>query len=495
MSGRPFTTHILTTPSRATAVRQALLASGVDAQLLVGEITLLAETLRKGDPSVVLIGVADEGVHRGCLDEIISYRALTPELLALAARTSVERVAMVSRLADAERSSRHKEQLASLGVVVAGAMHEINNPTAALRLSMEALGDLVGELRTEVARLEELLVAPGAHELEAARASVGQLHALLREDGATSLIGDSLEDLHVIRDVARDLRTIASVESKDVAPEIVNVATVVKQALRLSPIDPDVVHVELDFSDPVPLLWLPRSRLVQIVSNLVTNACHAMQQIERPMHRLRISVREDETTLLLAVSDTGIGIEPEVLPSVFEPFFTTKGPERGTGLGLSMSREIVRRLGGDLCIDAIAGEGAIAMVFLPLSLRADVTPPPSDRQRPRVLLVDSDFERLRRMERALRHDFEVLVAQSGLDALALLESGARVDGILGEATMREMDGEAFLGEVKAHWPSRQRHVVLYGSETPVEGVRVAHCPSDDAAWLALAREATGMALH
>lgn len=476
-------------------VRQTLLSSGVDAQLLVGEVTLLAETLRKGDPSVVLIGVLDEGAQRGYLDEVVSYRGLTPELLALAARTSVEHASLVSRLADAERSSRHKEQLASLGVVVAGAMHEINNPTAALRLSMEALGDLVGELRAEVARVAELLCHPTPHGLEEARTAVAQLTSLLREDGATSLIGDSLEDLQVIRDVARDLRTIAAVESKDVAPEIVNVATVVKQALRLSPIDPDVVHVELDFSDPIPLLWLPRSRLVQIVSNLVTNACHAMQQIERPMHRLRMSVREDESTLLLAVSDTGVGIKAEVLSSVFEPFFTTKGPDRGTGLGLSMSREIVRRLGGDLCIDAIEGEGAIAMVFLPLTLRADVAPPPSDRQRPRVLLVDSDFVRLRRMERALRHDFEVLVAQSGLDALALLESGARVDGILGEATMREMDGHAFLGEVRTHWPSRQRHVVFYGDEARTEGIRVAHCPDDDAAWLALAREATGLALH
>jgi CheY-like chemotaxis protein len=198
----------------------------------------------------------------------------------------------------------------------------------------------------------------------------------------------------------------------------------------------------------------------------------------------------------IQVKDDGPGIPPEVAERVFEPFFTTKGPERGTGLGLAMSREIVRRLGGDLSIDSVEGEGTIAMVFLPLCLRAQVPPPTVHRQRARLLVVDSRLERLRLIERALRHDYEILVAHSGLDALALLESGARVDGILGDVSMPQMDGHRFAGAIATHWQDGAPPVVLFGDEPGVDDVSPAPSLADEAGWLALARRATApLPLH
>lgn len=490
MSGARRTT-VLTRAAHRERVQSVVNAAGLAVDVLSGDLDALVHELRRADRPPTLVGVADDQ-PRGELDAIVPFRDLTVPLLVFAVHAAEERAELLFRLREAEAAAAHRSHLASIGVVVAGAMHEINNPAAALRLSLEALVELLSDVRREIETLEGLVPAH-AGEL---RATVERLEGLLAPDGASGLIPEALDDLRVIRDVARDLRIIASAQTADVPPEVVDLRMVVRQALRLSPLDRDVVHVELDFPDSMPLLWLPRSRLVQIVSNLVTNACHAMQQIERPLHRLRLSVREDETTLLLAVSDTGAGIAEDHLDRVFEPFFTTKGPERGTGLGLAMSREIVRRLGGDLSIDSVEGEGTIAMVFLPLCLRAQVPPPTVHRQRARLLVVDSRLERLRLIERALRHDYEILVAHSGLDALALLESGARVDGILGDVSMPQMDGHRFAGAIATHWQDGAPPVVLFGDEPGVDDVSPAPSLADEAGWLALARRATApLPLH
>lgn len=479
-------TVVLTRAHQLGRVQAIAIAAGLAVDVIGGDVPELVRELRRSDRVLALIGV-DDGLGRGELDAVVPYGELTAALLTFAVQAAEERALLLSRLREAEAAAAHRSHLASIGVVVAGAMHEINNPAAALRLSLEALVDLLGDVRREIDALERL-VPSDAEELSA---TVARVQALLAPDGASGLIPEALDDLRVIRDVARDLRTIASAQTADVPPEVVDLRMVVRQALRLSPVDRDVVHVEIDFPDSTPLLWLPRSRLVQIVSNLVTNACHAMQQIERPLHRLRLSVREDETTLLLAVSDTGVGIDEAALERVFEPFYTTKGPERGTGLGLAMSREIVRRLGGDLSIDSVPGEGTIAMVFLPLSLRAQVPAPTVSRHRARLLVVDSRLERLRLVERALRHDYEILVAHSGLDALALLESGTRVDGILGDVAMPEMDGRRLAVTIATHWQDGAPPVVLFGDEPEWgEGVEPAPGPADDAGWLALARRVT-----
>lgn len=483
---------VLTRAADRERVLSGVGASGLPLDVLSGDPEVLAEELRRSGRPITLVAIADE-LTRGDLDAVVPLRDLTVPLLTFAVRAAEERAELLGRLREAEAAAAHRSHLASIGVVVAGAMHEINNPAAALRLSLEALVELLADVRRELESLERL-VPLHAEEL---RGTVERLQGLLAPDGAAGLIPEALDDLRVIRDVARDLRIIASAQTAEVPPEVVDLRVVVRQALRLSPLDRDLVHVELDFPDSMPLLWLPRSRLVQIVSNLVTNACHAMQQIERPLHRLRLSVREDETTLLLAVSDTGVGISEAHFERVFEPFFTTKGPERGTGLGLGMSREIVRRLGGDLSIDSVEGEGTIAMVFLPLTLRAQVPTPIVPRQRARLLVVDSRLERLRLIERALRHDYEVLLAHSGLDALALLESGARVDGVLGDAEMPQMDGHRLAGVIATHWQDAAPPVVLFGDE-PDEGDDVSPTPgpADEAGWLALARRATAsLPLH
>ena len=239
---------------------------------------------------------------------------------------------------------------------------------------------------------------------------------ILSEDQTDIAIADALSSIRVIRDVVRNLRTISRAKPDDAPPEVVNLRALVKQVLRLSALEAESIHLELNLPDDLPLLWLPRSRLVQIVTNLVANAGYAMRQIGRPLHRLRVIIREDETSLLLAICDTGIGIPAARLDRMFGPILTTKGLEHGTGLGLFLSREIVRKLGGDLTIDSIENEGTTAL-DPPLALRTAATTerPTTSKLRPRLMLVDTNLERLRYADSVLRSEYEIVIARSAIE--------------------------------------------------------------------------------
>ena len=103
-------------------------------------------------------------------------------------------------------------------------------------------------------------------------------------------------------------------------------------------------------------------QLKQVALNLVLNALHAMEH--RPSQVLTMEVRTFGPVAELVVSDSGCGIEAENLSRIFDPFFTTKGPERGTGLGLSVCYSIVRQHGGEIRVESKPGEGSSFAVSL-----------------------------------------------------------------------------------------------------------------------------------
>ena len=110
----------------------------------------------------------------------------------------------------------------------------------------------------------------------------------------------------------------------------------------------------------------------QVVFNLVNNGCQAMKQagtitIETDIER----DSKNREWAVLRVGDTGPGIPDEVLESIFEPFFTTKEKGQGTGLGLSMSRSVIERFGGEILVKTELEKGTIFTVRLPLQVREE----------------------------------------------------------------------------------------------------------------------------
>jgi CheY-like chemotaxis protein len=215
------------------------------------------------------------------------------------------------------------------------------------------------------------------------------------------------------------------------------------------------IQVETVFADD---LWPTRadpSQLGDALLNLAINARDAMPHggvLTIETHNDRVwaedAAREPEMApgdyVVLAVSDTGVGMPPEVRDRAIEPFFTTKGPGAGSGLGLSMVYGFVRQSGGYLKINSEVGIGTTMRICLPRATGEDdpVAPEPPRTSLPTghetILVVDDSAEMRQVAERHLRFlGYAVLSAEHGPAALALLRAGAPVDLLFTDIAMPE----------------------------------------------------------
>ncbi|MES1241958.1 MAG: PAS domain S-box protein [Acidobacteriota bacterium] len=134
-------------------------------------------------------------------------------------------------------------------------------------------------------------------------------------------------------------------------------------------------------------VWGDPGELHQVILNLIVNACDAMPSGGTLSLSLsgvdadrELAVEDGRlppgSYVLLQVSDTGTGMDPETRRRIFEPFFTTKGPGKGTGLGLSTVHAIVRRSKGGVAVESLPGQGSIFRIYLPCAEAAPEEPPP-----------------------------------------------------------------------------------------------------------------------
>lgn len=229
------------------------------------------------------------------------------------------------------------------------------------------------------------------------------------------------------------------------------------------------IEVTLDAASGATVLG-DRSLLSNALLNLALNARDAMPD----GGALRVSARSaapdatfrarhglSETAPLVAieVADTGVGMSPEVLEHVFEPFFTTKDSGRGTGLGLALVYGTVKDHGGAITIDSALGRGTAMTIHLPC-IESDVphaeesSAPTPAAAATRVLLVDDDplvREVCARMLRRLGYD--VVLADDGLEALALLErDAAPIGAVILDGNMPRLSGIETARRIRERWP-------------------------------------------
>ena len=161
----------------------------------------------------------------------------------------------------------------------------------------------------------------------------------------------------------------------------------------------------------------------------------------------------------------------ETLARIFEPFFTTKPRPHGSGLGLWISRQIVRELGGDIEVESEAGGGSTFTVVLPAAQATQVALPSTDppRLRPlaprvmpprRILVVDDEPALRELLAEALAERAQVVTAPSGVEARELIEHDDRLDLVLCDLMMPGMDGLSLYAWVAEHRPALARRFVF-----------------------------------
>jgi len=242
---------------------------------------------------------------------------LTTGLAGTVRRQAAERSRLQTEL-------RRSERLAALGRLLAGVAHEVRNPLAGIRSTVQLWQRGIGP---DVESFEDLL------------AEVDRL------DGIVERL------LHFSRADAQDL-----------APGDLNAVVAESARLARSPAESQGVRVDLEL-DPalVPVAMAPPA-LVQVFRNLTTNALHAMP--EGGVLRLATLLDPARGLAEVTVADTGPGLSQDMLAHVFEPFYTTKAG--GTGLGLAIAREIALAHRGDLrAANKVDGRGAVFTLTLP----------------------------------------------------------------------------------------------------------------------------------
>jgi len=122
----------------------------------------------------------------------------------------------------------------------------------------------------------------------------------------------------------------------------------------------DITFVQ-EMTESEGVIWSDPYQIRQVIINLLANGVHAI----RKTGTVTVDLSEERESITLTVSDSGEGIPNENIDKIFEPFFTTKPPDKGTGLGLYVSREIVKRLGGSINVQSAPGKGACFMLTLP----------------------------------------------------------------------------------------------------------------------------------
>ncbi|TGQ17669.1 MULTISPECIES: ATP-binding protein [unclassified Mesorhizobium] len=269
-------------------------------------------------------------------------------------------------------------------------------------------------------------------------------------------------------------------------PEVLNLTDVLADLrMLLARLVGNDIKLKIDHGRDLWPVKVDIGQFEQVVVNLAVNARDAMPSGGDLTVRTR-NVTADECKsfayreltpadyVLVDVEDTGSGIAPDVLKKIFEPFFTTKEVGKGTGLGLSMVYGIIKQTGGFIFCDSEVGKGTVFRIFLPRHI-AEVKKQPEPGEAPAaaaaapakpadtakdlsgsatVLLVeDEDAVRMGGVRALTSRGYTVHEASSGVEALEVFEAlGGKVDIVVSDVVMPEMDGPTLLGELRKRQP-------------------------------------------
>lgn len=260
-----------------------------------------------------------------------------------------------------EELRHHQDQLvqadkmASLGILVSGVAHEINNPNGLILLNLPLLSE---SYRRAVPLLE-------AHYRENGDFSLGwHPYSRMREE-IPLMFTETQEAAKRIKRIVEDLKDYARRDDTAAASPF-NLNTVLRDAIRLvrNTISEATDNLEVLYGSPLPEVRGTPQRIEQVVINLLLNACQALDDRGKG---ISVSSQYDKEydEVVLTVRDEGKGIAQEHLPHLTDPFFTTKREVGGTGLGLWVSAGIVRDHNGILEFDSHPGVGTVVTLRLP----------------------------------------------------------------------------------------------------------------------------------
>ncbi|ESR26969.1 Multi-sensor hybrid histidine kinase [Lutibaculum baratangense AMV1] len=379
-----------------------------------GIFTERSERLSLGLAAQAAVAIDNARLFGAAEREIAQRSEAEQALQQLNARLEEEVAARTEELQRNEEALRQAQKMEALGRLTGGVAHDFNNLLQIIGGNLQMLAKDVAEDPRVAQRLQNALAG-------------------------------------VARGATLAAQLLAFGRRQPLAPKVINPVRLVqrlddmlRRALREG-VDLEIVARDADANTLVDPAQLENALL-----NLAINARDAMDgqgrlTVEIGTEALGNRLGVDDVLpgryVVLAVTDTGCGMTPEVIEQAFDPFFTTKPEGRGTGLGLSQVYGFVRQSGGYVTIDSEVGRGTKIRLYLPMSeapeeILPEIEPAPASRGTETVLVVEDD-ESVRQTAVEMLTDlgYTVLEAEDGQSALEILESGAEIDLIFTDVVM------------------------------------------------------------
>jgi signal transduction histidine kinase len=315
------------------------------------------------------------------------------ETLATSLGVAMAQQVAIQRERELEVQALRAQQLENIGVLAGGIAHDFNN----LLTGIVGNIDLARSLASDTLAPETMeLLSEALSAAERANKLVNQLLTFSRGGVPSRRVTENLGDL---------LREVSSFVARGTS-----------------------VQIDVDVEEPLGAVEIDVSQLGQVIQNLVLNACQASARGATVTVRARRTTKDDgQRWVVVQVVDQGNGIAREQLPHIFEPFFSSR--PGATGLGLALSRSIVQRHGGQLCVKSDVGHGATFTVELPMSsgthIRGTDMLEGIATFSGRALVLDDEQTVRRIAELLLRQlGFEVQSAAHGDEAVELVRRAA-----------------------------------------------------------------------
>ncbi len=257
----------------------------------------------------------------------------------------------------------HSEKMRSLGELVAGITHEINNPINFIHGNLTHLQNYSRALMELIDLYESMELDLSEDKKQEIKALKEKIELSFIKDDLPMLIKSCKEGTERTKNIILDLKSFSRldemvVNSIDLPKEIDTTLNILSNKMK------GKVEIIKDYEPDIPLVEGYGGQLNQVFMNILDNACYAIKE----KGNIYIRLKKTEKDVIIEFEDTGCGMNQEQAEKIFDPFFTTKPVGSGTGLGMSISYKVIQKHNGTITVDSAEGKGTKFRIQIPIKM-------------------------------------------------------------------------------------------------------------------------------
>ena len=259
----------------------------------------------------------------------------------------------------------HSEKMKSLGELVAGIMHEINNPINFIYGNMTHLSNYSNDLIQVIEEYSKYMDSLKPEEKEVIQGLLSEIDYNFLKTDLPDLIKSCKEGAERAKNIIQDLKSFsrmeeAAISDVDIPHEIDTTLNILHNKIK------NKAEIHKEYMEEVPRIEAFGGQLNQVFMNILDNAVGAIEDTGDIW--IRINPDDSSKNIVIEIEDNGAGMDAETVNKVFNPFFTTKPVGQGTGLGLSITYKIIKNHQGDIKCESEIGKGTKFIITLPISI-------------------------------------------------------------------------------------------------------------------------------